>query len=73
MQLLKVTSSIEVEEVEEAPTKKFHLNTTSFEKAPEERRGRDLRYDVLKFGEDYNIAEDDDDEESSSSRMKRNK
>ena len=68
----KVTSSIEVEEVDEAPTKKFHLNATSFEKAPEERRGRDLRYDVLKFGEDYNIAEDDDDEPSSS-RMKRNK
>ena len=69
----RVTSSIEVEEVDEAPTKKFHLNATSFEKAPEERRGRDLRYDVLKFGEDYNIAEDDDDEEPSSSRMKRNK
>lgn len=26
-----------------------------------------MRYDVLKFGEDYNIAEDDDDEEPSSS------
>ena len=69
----RVASSIEVEEVDEAPTKKFHLNATSFEKAPEERRGRDLRYDVLKFGEDYNIAEDDDDEAPSSSRMKRNK
>lgn len=68
-----LTSSIEVEEVDEAPTKRFHLNTTSFEKAPEERVGRDLRYDVLKFGEDYNIAEDDDEEDSSSSRMKRNK
>ena len=46
----RVASSIEVEEVDEAPTKKFHLNATSFEKAPEERRGRDLRYhDVLKI------------------------
>ena len=52
---------------------KFHLNATRYEKSHEERRGRDLRYDVLKFGEDYNIAEDDDDEAPSSSRMKRNK
>ncbi len=71
----KVNSSIEVDEVDEAPTKKFHLNATSFEKAPEERRGRDLRYDVLKFGDDYNIADDDDDEEEapSSGRAKHNK
>lgn len=71
-----VNSSIEVEEVDKQPTKSFKLHATSFEKAPKEKHGRDLRYDVLKFGEDYNIADDNDDdeqEENPSGIFKRNK
>ena len=70
----QVTSSIEVEEVDNEPTKSFKLNAESFEKEQEPQKDHDLRYDVLKFGDDYNIAEDhDDEEETETGKTKRKK
>lgn len=51
-------SSIEIEEEDNTPTKSFQLRASSFEKEQEEHpTGRDLRYDVMNFSEDYRMAE----------------
>jgi len=62
------TSFIEVEEVDRQPTKSFKLQATGFEKEPDEKPGRDLRYDVLQFGENYHTDDKHDEQEGASSK-----
>ncbi len=44
-------------------TQNFHLNVSSFENQPEQQNTanpHDMRYDVLKFGDNYDISDDND-------------
>jgi cell division initiation protein len=44
-------------------TQSFHLNVSNFDKGPEKEDtavDHDMRYDVIKFGDNYDIAEDND-------------
>lgn len=55
-------STIELESAQESPTQSFQLNVSAFDKAPAQENAHNARYDSLKFGDDYNIAEDTDEE-----------